>query len=191
MRGDNMGWIILAIVAAIILILIIYVVSTYNKLVGSRNKVKDQWAQVDVQLKKRVDLIPNLVETVKGYASHEKSTLDAVIKARNAFNSANSVEDEIKANNQITGALNKLFALSEAYPDLKANTNFLSLQSDLKDIEEKISFARQFYNDTVLAYNNLIEMFPSNIIAGMFHFKASEFFKVENNEEREAPKVSF
>lgn len=186
-----MGWIILAIVAAIILILIIYVVSTYNKLVGSRNKVKDQWAQVDVQLKKRVDLIPNLVETVKGYASHEKSTLDAVIKARNAFNSANSVEDEINANNQITGALNKLFALSEAYPDLKANTNFLSLQSDLKDIEEKISFARQFYNDTVLAYNNLIEMFPSNIIAGMFHFKASEFFKVENNEEREAPKVSF
>ena len=186
-----MGWIILAIVGVIILILIIYVISSYNKLVNERNKVKDQWAQSDVQQKNRFDLIPNLVETVKGYAKHEKETLEEVIQARNAFNSAGNVEDEMDANNMITGALNKLFALSEAYPDLKANANFMSLQTDLKDIEEKISYARQFYNDTVLAYNNMIEMFPSNIIAGMFGFKASEFFKVENNEEREAPKVSF
>ncbi len=186
-----MIWIVLGVIAVIVLILVLYVIGTYNNLVGSRNKVKDQWAQVDVQLKKRVDLIPNLVETVKGYAKHEKSTLDDVIKARNSFKSAGSIEEEIKANNQITGALSRLFALSESYPDLKANQNFLSLQNDLKDIEEKISFARQFYNDTVLAYNNKIEMFPSNIIANMFNFKASEFFKVENEEEREAPKVSF
>lgn len=186
-----MGWIIFAIVGVILLILIMYIIGVYNKLVKARNKVKDQWAQIDVQLKKRVDLIPNLVETVKGYAKHEKDTLDAVIKARNSFNSASSVEDEISANNQITGALNKLFALSESYPDLKANSNFMSLQSDLKDIEEKISYARQFYNDTVLSYNNTIEMFPSNIIAGMFGFKSCDFFKIENNEEREAPKVSF
>ncbi|MBQ7140380.1 MAG: LemA family protein [Bacilli bacterium] len=178
------------IVGAIILLLVIYVISIYNKLVQGRNKVKDQWAQIDVQLKKRVDLIPNLVETVKGYAKHEKETLDAVISARNAFNSANTVEEEINANNQITGALNKLFALSEAYPDLKANTNFMSLQADLKDVEEKIAFARQFYNDVVLTYNNMIEMFPSNIIANMFGFKASEFFKIDET-EKEAPKVSF
>lgn len=186
-----MGWIVLAIIGVIVLILIMYIISSYNGLVKARNKVKDQWAQIDVQLKKRVDLIPNLVETVKGYAKHEQETLDAVISARNTFNKAGNVEDEINANNQITGALNRLFALSESYPDLKANSNFMSLQSDLKDIEEKISYARQFYNDTVLSYNNKIEMFPSNIIAGMFGFKASEFFKVENNEEKEAPKVSF
>jgi len=186
-----MGWIILAIVGGIILILIMYAIGVFNKLVNARNKVKDQWAQIDVQLKKRVDLIPNLVETVKGYAKHEKETLNEVVAARNSFNTANTVEDEIQANNQITGALNKLFALSESYPDLKANSNFMSLQADLKDIEEKISYARQFYNDTVLTYNNIIEMFPSNIIAKMFGFKISEFFKVENSEEREAPKVSF
>ena len=178
------------IIGAIILILVIYVISVYNKLVQGRNKVKDQWAQIDVQLKKRVDLIPNLVETVKGYAKHESETLEAVINARNAFNNANSVEEEIEANNQITGALNKLFALSEAYPDLKANANFMSLQADLKDVEEKIAYARQFYNDVVLTYNNMIEMFPSNIIANMFGFKVSEFFKVDET-EREAPKVSF
>lgn len=186
-----MTWIILAVIAAIILFFVIYIISVYNKLVQSRNKVKDQWAQIDVQLKKRVDLIPNLVETVKGYAKHEKETLDSVINARNAFNNASNIEDEINADNQITGALNKLFALSEAYPDLKANTNFISLQADLKDIEEKISFARQFYNDTVLEYNNNIEMFPSNIIASMFNFKRAEFFKIEKEEEKEAPKVSF
>lgn len=182
-------WIII-IILAVVLLLVMYVIGVYNKLVQNRNKVKDQWAQIDVQLKKRVDLIPNLVETVKGYAKHEKETLDAVIKARNAFNSANTIEEELEANNQITGALNKLFALSEAYPDLKANANFMSLQTDLKDVEEKIAFARQFYNDVVLTYNNMIEMFPSNIIANMFGFKASEFFKIDET-EKEAPKVSF
>ena len=142
-------------------------------------------------LKRRVDLIPNLVETVKGYAKHEKSTFEEVVNARNKFNSATTKEEEIEANNQITGALNRLFALSEAYPELKANENFISLQADLKDTEDKISFARQFYNDVVLTYNNLIEMFPSNIIANMFGFKVEEFFKVESEEERNAPKVSF
>jgi len=180
------------IIAVVVIVLIVaYVIGVYNKLVTARNKVKDQWSQIDVQLKKRVDLIPNLVETVKGYAKHEKETLDAVIKARNAFTTASTVEDEISADNQITGALNKLFDLSEAYPDLKANANFMALQADLKDVEEKISYARQFYNDTVLTYNNMIEMFPSNIIANIFNFNQSEFFKVQNEAEREAPKVSF
>lgn len=178
------------IIGAIILILVIYVISVYNKLVQGRNKVKDQWAQIDVQLKKRVDLIPNLVETVKGYAKHESETLEAVINARNAFNNANSVEEEIEANNQITGALNKLFALSEAYPDLKANANFMSLQADLKDVEEKIAYARQFYNDVVLTYNNMIEMFPSNIIANMFGFKPEPFFEA-NEVDKEVPQVKF
>jgi len=185
------GTIILIVVTVLVVLLIFYAISVYNKLVGMRNKVRDQWAQIDVQLKRRVDLIPNLVETVKGYAKHEKETFDAVIKARNSFNSANTKEAEIEANNQITGALNRLFALSEAYPELKANENFISLQADLKDTEDKISFARQFYNDVVLTYNNLIEMFPSNIIAGIFGFKIEEFFKVESEEERNAPKVSF
>lgn len=180
-------WILLAIVV----VLGLFIASTYNKLVTNRNKVKDGWAQIDVQLKRRVDLIPNLVETVKGYAKHESETLEEVIKARNSFNTASTVEDEMNANNQITGALNKLFALSEAYPDLKANENFLSLQNDLKDVEEKISYARQFYNDIVLSYNNIVEMFPSNIIANMFKFKQEKFFEIENEKEKEAPKVSF
>ena len=182
-----MWWIIVV----ILVLLVLYVISAYNGLVRERNKVKDQWAQIDVQLKKRVDLIPNLVETVKGYAKHEKTTFEDVVKARNAFASANTVAEEIEANNQITGALNKLFALSESYPELKANENCLSLQADLKDIEEKISYARQFYNDTVLTYNNKVEMFPTNIIANIFGFKQSEFFKLDNESEREAPKVSF
>jgi len=180
-------WILLA----VIVLVGVYVANIYNKLVSNRNKVKDGWAQIDVQLKRRADLIPNIVETVKGYAKHESETLEEVIKARNSFNTASTVEDEMAANNQITGALNKLFALSEAYPDLKANANFLSLQNDLKDVEEKISYARQFYNDIVLTYNNAVEMFPSNIIANMFNFKQEKFFEVENEKEKEAPKVSF
>lgn len=180
-------WIILGIVV----LLAIYVISTYNKLVKNRNKVKDGWSQIDVQLKRRADLIPNLVETVKGYTSHESETLEAVINARNSFNTAGSIEEEMEANNQITGALNKLFALTEAYPDLKANENFLSLQTDLKEVEEKISYSRQFYNDTVLNYNNMIEMFPGNIIASIFKFKGSKFFEIENEKEKEVPKVKF
>ena len=182
-----MVWIILGVVV----LLVLYVIGNYNGLVRLRNKVKDEWSQIDVQLKKRADLIPNIVGTVKGYAKHEKDTLTAVINARNALNTASTIEDEMKANNQITGALNKLFALSEAYPELKANDNFLSLQKDLKDIEDKISYARQFYNDTVMTYNNKVQMFPSNIIAKMFGFKEEKFFEIENKEERETPKVSF
>ena len=175
----------------VIVILVVLVAGAYNGLVSSRNKVKDQWSQIDVQLKKRADLIPNIVETVKGYAKHEKETLEDVIKARNALNTASTVEDEMKANNQITGALNKLFALSEAYPELKANENFMLLQKDLKDIEDKISYARQFYNDSVMTYNNKVQMFPTNIIANIFNFKESKFFEIENAKDKETPKVSF
>ena len=182
-----MGWIILVVVV----LLVVVVVSGYNSLVSLRNKVKDQWSQIDVQLKKRAELLPYIVETVKGYAKHEKETLEGVIKARNALNTASSVEEEMAANNQITGALNKLFALSEAYPELKANENFMSLQKDLKDVEEKISYARQFYNDTVMTYNNKVQMFPSNIIASLFGFKESKFFELDNEKDRETPKVSF
>lgn len=179
------------IIVIIVVLLVLYVISNYNSLIKLSNKVKDQWSQIDVQLKKRADLIPNIVETVKGYAKHEKETLEAVINARNALNTASTVEDEINANNQITGALNKLFALSEAYPELKANENFISLQNDLKDIEEKISYARQFYNDNVMVYNNKVQMFPSNIIAKIFGFKESKFFELDNEKDRETPKVSF
>lgn len=175
-----MWWIIIIVLVLIIL----FVVSTYNSLVGLRNKVKDQWAQVDVQLKRRCDLIPNLVETVKGYAKHEKGTFEDVVKARNTFLSAKSPEDEIKASGEVTSALNKLFALAEAYPELKANENFMSLQSTLSDTEDKISYARQFYNDNVMNYKNKIEMFPSNIVAGIFNFKAEPFFEATEDERK-------
>ena len=182
--------IIIIIIAGLFVILAGYVIGVYNKLVNSRNKVDNQFSQIDVQLKRRADLIPNLVETVKGYAKHEEGTLTAVIEARNKAVSASSVNDKVDANNQLTGALNKLFALSEAYPELKANTNFMSLQNDLKDTEDKISYARQFYNDSAMNFNNLVEMFPSNIIANMFGFKKFEFFKVEEA-AKEVPKVEF
>ena len=178
------------IIIAVLLLIIFYFIGVYNKLVNGRNKVKDQFSQIDVQLKRRVDLIPNLVETVKGYAKHENNTLKEVIEARNKLNSATGINEEIDANNQLTGALNRLFALSEAYPDLKANENFISLQNDLKDTEDKISYARQFYNDTVLSYNNLVEMFPSNIVANMFKFTKYEFFQIDEK-EKESPKVKF
>ena len=182
--------IVLIIVIAVILFIIFYAIGVYNKLVNARNKVKDQFSQIDVQLKRRVDLIPNLVETVKGYAKHENSTLKEVIEARNKLNSAGTINEEIDANNKLTGALNKLFALAESYPDLKANENFKTLQEDLKDTEDKISYARSFYNDTVLQYNNIVEMFPSNIIASMFKFTKYEFFKIDEK-EKENPKVKF
>ncbi len=184
------GMIILIVVVAIVVLLIFYVIGVYNKLVGAKNKVDDQWAQVDVQIKKRADLIPNVVETVKGYATHEKDTLTEVINARNMAINAKDIGEEIEANNQITQAMGKLFALSEAYPELKANTNFLSLQNDLKDLEDKISYARQFYNDTVMKYNNLIEMFPSNIVAKMFSFAKLPFFNA-SEKDREVPNVKF
>ena len=180
----------LIIVIAIVVILIIWFVATYNSLINLRNRVKDQWSQIDVQLKRRADLIPNLVETVKGYAKHEKTTLDEVINARNSFNSASSKEEEIKASGELTGMLNRLFALAESYPDLKANQNFMSLQNDLRDTEDKISTMRQFYNDTVLTYNNKVETIPSNIVAKLANFKVESFFEM-NDQEKEVPKVSF
>ncbi len=181
-----MWWIIIVVLVLIIL----SIISTYNELVRLRNKVKDQWSQIDVQLKRRCDLIPNLVETVKGYAKHEKGTLEAVIKARNTFLSAKSPEDEMKASKEVTSALNKLFALAEAYPDLKANENFTSLQNTLSETEDKISYARQFYNDNVMNYKNKIEMFPSNIVAGIFNFKPEPFFEA-TEEERKNVEVKF
>ena len=185
-----MVWIIVGVIVAIILLLIIWAIATYNKLVDLRNRVKDQWAQIDVQLKRRFDLIPNLVETVKGYTKHESETLESVIKARNTYVSATTPDAQMKADGELEQAISKLFALAENYPDLKANTNFLELQQELQDTENKIATARQFYNDTVLTYNNKIEMFPSNIIASIFKFKMEEFFKAEE-EARQNVKVEF
>ncbi len=178
------------IILGIVVLLALYFVSTYNGLVKLRNMVKDQWSQIDVLLKRRADLIPNLVETVKGYAKHESGTLEAVIAARNKAVSATTTEEEMKANGELSGALNRLFALAESYPDLKANTNFMDLQNNLKETEDKISYARQFYNDAVLKYKNKLEVFPSNIVAGMFSFKPEPFFEAVG-EERENPKVKF
>ena len=182
-----MWWIILIIVVVLI---IAWAFATYNKLVDLRNRVKDQWAQIDVQLKRRFDLIPNLVETVKGYAKHESETLEAVIQARNTYVSATTPEAQMKADGELEKAISKLFALSEAYPELKANTNFQHLQQELTETESKIASARQFYNDTVLLYNNKVEMVPSNIIASIFKFKKETFFEA-NEAERENVQVKF
>ena len=168
----------------VVVLIFLFFVSIYNSLVQLRNKVKDQFSQIDVQLKKRADLIPNLVETVKGYAKHEKGTLEDVIKARNTYLSAGSPDEKMKSSGELTQAINKLFALAESYPDLKANENFLDLQKQLKEVEDKISYARQFYNDTVLMYNNKIEMFPSNFIASLFHFKKENFFEATEDERK-------
>ncbi|MGN1342012.1 MAG: LemA family protein [Bacilli bacterium] len=186
----SLGTIIIIIVAAVVILLAFYVIGTYNNLVNARNKVNDQFAQIDVQLKRRSDMIPNLVETVKGYAKHEEKTLTEVIEARNKMATASGINEELEASNQVTLALNKLFALSESYPDLKANSNFMSLQNDLKETEDKLSYARSFYNDTVLNYNNLREQFPSNIVAGIFKFEKIDFFKTDEK-SKETPQVKF
>lgn len=178
------------IVVALLLVLVIYPITIYNGLVSLRNRIDNAWSQIDVQLKRRYDLIPNLVETVKGYASHERETLEAVIQARNAGQAAQSPAEQAQAENMITGALGKLFALQEAYPDLKANQNFLNLQEELTATEDKIAYARQYYNDQVRTYNTKIQQFPPVIIANMFHFEAREFFEVEEG-SREAPTVEF
>ena len=182
-----MWWIIIIV---IVVLIIAWVFATYNKLVDLRNRVKDQWAQIDVQLKRRFDLIPNLVETVKGYAKHESETLEAVIQARNTYVSATTPEAQMKADGDLEKAISKLFALTESYPDLKANTNFQHLQQELTETESKIASARQFYNDTVLLYNNKVEMVPSNIIASIFKFKKEAFFEVAEA-ERENVQVKF
>ena len=164
---------VLIIVLVLVVLLVVFVISAYNGLVKSKNQVESAWAQIDVQLKRRLDLIPNLVETVKGYAAHEKETLQGVIEARNKAMTASSVADQAAADNMITGALNKLFALQEAYPDLKANQNFLALQEELTATEGRVAYARQFYNDAVQKYNTKIATFPTVIFAGMLRLHAS------------------
>jgi LemA protein len=182
-------WVILGILAFLLFFFIII----YNGLVRLRNRVKNAWAQIDVQLKRRYDLIPNLIETVRGYMKHERETLESVTKARNLAQqlSGGSVGARSKAETELSSALARLLVVVEAYPDLKANQNFLALQEELTSTENKISFSRQFYNDSVLRLNNQTQMFPSNIVASMTSFKAEEFFEVTVAEEREAPKVSF
>lgn len=181
------------IIIGIVAIILIILASTYNALVRLRNRVKNAWAQIDVQLKRRHDLIPNLVSTAKGYMTHERGTFEAVTKARNLAQQAvgTGVGAQSKAEAGLSGALSRLLLVVENYPDLKANQNFLALQEELTSTENKIGFSRQYYNDAVLRYNNKTEMFPSNMMAGMMGFKASEFFEVTAAEEREAPKVSF
>jgi LemA protein len=169
-------WIILAIVV----LAGIYALITYNGLVSLRNRIENAWAQIDVQLKRRYDLIPNLVETVKGYATHERETLEAVIQARNTAMAAEGPHDQAEAENMITGALKSVFALSEAYPDLKANVNFLNLQEELTGTEGRIAYARQFYNDTVFRYNTKIQSVPANILANQFNFAEREYFEVDD-----------
>ena len=171
--------IILIVLIVLVVLIGLYVLVTYNGLVSLRNRIENAWAQIDVQLKRRYDLIPNLVETVKGYASHEKDTLDRVIQARNAGMGASGPQEQAAAENVLTGALKSVFALSEAYPDLKANLNFLNLQEELTGTEGRIAYARQFYNDTVYRYNTKIQSFPSNLLAGMFRFSEREYFQAE------------
>lgn len=184
---DKIVWLILLVVAVLILV---FVIATYNSLVQLRNRVKDQWSQIDIQLKRRFDLIPNLLETVKGYMKHESETLEKIVQARNTYQSATTHEDAVNADTELTKSISKLFALAEDYPDLKANENFNSLQNELSETEDKISTARQFYSDTVLMYNNKIQMFPSSIVAGLFGFKEEKFFEATAT-ERENVKVNF
>ena len=180
----------LIVVLIIIAILAIAVIVLYNNLVQLRNRVDNAWSQIDVQLQRRLDLIPNLVETVKGYASHERGTFEAVTQARNAVMTAPTPEAKMEADNVLTGTLKSLFAVAEAYPDLKANTNFQQLQAELTNTEDKISYMRQSYNDTVMKYNNGIQTFPAVIFAGMFGFKERELFEAAAPAAT-APQVSF
>ena len=181
-----MSWVILAVIVGLVL----WAVGIYNGLVMARNAYKNAFAQIDVQLTRRYDLIPNLVETVKGYAKHEQETLSAVISARNTAVKATTPEAKMEADNVLTGALRQLFAVAEAYPDLKANTNFTQLQASLEDTENKISYARQSYNDCVLSYNNAIQTFPAVIFAGIFQFKERQGFEAAEA-ARQAPTVKF
>ena len=181
-------WVVVAIVAAVLLVLI--VISMYNRLVRLRNRAENAWAQVDVQLRKRYDLIPNLVETVKGYAGHERETFEEVTRARAAAQQAQGVEAQAQAENALTAALGRLFAVAEAYPQLRATENFQQLQAELSDVEQNIAIARQVYNDTVLTYDNAIESVPTNIFANIFNFRPKAYFEIEAA-AREAPRVQF
>ena len=182
-----MGWIILAIV----LLLVIAIISMYNSLVSSRVKVDNAWSQIDVQLQRRFDLIPNFVETVKGYAAHESETFEKITSLRTSWANANTVAEKADLDNQLSRALKTIMAVSENYPDLKANQNFSELSEELRNTENKISFSRQFYNDTVTMYNQKLQIFPSNIIANMFNFTPRELFTVDNAEARKNVKVDF
>jgi len=194
--------ILVVILVVPVFFILMWLMSSYNRLVALRNRYKNAFAQIDVQLKRRYDLIPNLVETAKGYIKHERGTLEAVIAARNAASSANAraaqtpgdasaMKDLSGAETALTGTLGRLFALSEAYPDLKANTTMMSLMEELTSTENKVAFARQAYNDAVMSYNTRRETFPTNILAGSFNFGPAELFVIEKAEEKEAPKVSF
>lgn len=180
----------LIVIAVVVVVLVGWAVATYNGLIQLRNRVDNSLGQIEVQLKRRLDLIPNIVETVKGYAAHEKGTLEAVVAARNAGLGASTPGEQAAADNLLTGALRQLFALAEAYPELKANQNFLELQGQLEEAENKVAISRQIYNDTVLSYNNKVQMVPSNIVASLTGFKVREFFDAPE-EADEAPKVQF
>ena len=181
------GWIILGVVVLILF----FAIGIYNGLIGLKNKVDEAWADIETQLKRRYDLIPNIVETVKGYAKHEAGTLESVTKARNMAMSAGTMADKAQAENALSGTLKTLFALSESYPELKANQNFMDLQQTLKDVEEHLQLSRRYFNATVRDFNVKVEIFPNNIFAGMLGFKKRDFFEVENASERENVKVSF
>lgn len=184
-----LGGIILIIV--ILVVIVIIFIGLYNSIVSLRNKVANAWSQIDVQLRKRFDLIPNLVETVKGYAAHERETLEKVIEARQLGVNASSVKDQAQADNMITGTLKSLFAVAENYPNLKADAHFTKLMEELQGIESNIAFARQFYNDMVMQFNTKIQTFPGNIFAGMFNFKIRDYFLIEDSIAREPVKVQF
>jgi LemA protein len=181
----------LIIVVVVLVLFVLFVIGIYNALVRLRNQVDNAWSQIDVQLKRRHDLIPNLVETAKGYMKHERETFEAITQARSQAMGAKTVAESSKAEGMLGEALSKFMLVVENYPDLKANQNFLNVQEELTGTENRIAFARQSYNDQVLFYNNKIQMFPSNIIAGMFAFGKRDFFEIEVAAEREVPKVSF
>ena len=183
----NIFWIF----PGIVFLIVLYLIVIFNSLVGLKNSIKNAWAQIDVQLKRRHDLIPNLIETAKGYMKHERDTLEHITEARSRASGAEGIGDKAKAETALSGAIGKFFLVVENYPDLKANQNFLALQEELSSTENKIAFARQNYNDQVLFYNNKIQMFPSNGVARVFHFTPGEFFQAEDKAEREVPKVSF
>jgi len=181
-------WVI--VIAAVVVLLLLFLILGYNRLVRLRNRTENAWAQVDVQLRRRYDLIPNLIETVRGYAAHERATFDEVTRARTAAQQAQTVPDQAQAENALTAAIGRLFALAEAYPQLRATENFQQLQQQLSDTESKIAIARQIYNDTVLTYNNTTQTVPTNILAGLFGFQRRDFFEIEEP-VREAPRVAF
>lgn len=191
---ENLLWIVLGGIALLVVVTVVWWIATYNGLVGKRNETKNAWSQIDVQLKRRYELIPNLVETAKGYMKHERETLEAVIRARQMcvdLKNAGNIGELVKAEGALAGTLRSLFAVAESYPDLKANQNMLAVQEELTSTENRIGFARQAYNDAVMRFNTAIEMFPSSIVAGAGGFRQAEFFEVESAEERKVVKVSF